>query len=71
MRDNPLSWYDVNGSGIKSGSITILGHGNSKILSIIHVFIQEKDMLTTWCDRYRLEKAISEWYKNIPLEHLT
>ncbi|WP_064967865.1 hypothetical protein [Tenacibaculum ovolyticum] len=67
---NPKSYKDYKSCGITKGNIIIKGFGNPKILSVIDVNINGKDMPTTYFDRYKLEYAISIWYENIDLETL-
>jgi hypothetical protein len=58
----------ANGTGIEKSNIKIYNFGNTKILSVVSIDIEGQDMPLTYMDRYKLEKAIGWWYKNISLE---
>jgi hypothetical protein len=57
-------------TGIERNNVIIYNYGNSAILSIIRVKIENKDVRLTYWDCYKLEKAVTWWYKNVTLETL-
>lgn len=59
-----------NGTGIEKDNIIIKNFGNSKLLSIIDVKIDNQDIPLTYMDKYRLEKAVGWWYQNVELNQL-
>lgn len=71
IKADPDSWRDQCGNGIKKGEVIITDHGNSALLSIIDVYVNNKRITRTWRDGYRLEKAVSWWYKNVSLKTLS
>lgn len=52
------------------GDTDISGHGNTALLSIIKVRVQDEPVPLTYMDTYKLEKAVSRWFRNISLNHL-
>lgn len=69
IKENKNSWVKCSyGTGIKKDTIVVDNYGNSALLSIVHVLINNQDMPLTYMDRYRLEKAVGWWYRNIDLE---
>lgn len=71
IRENSSEWCDNDGCGVKKGNIEVSLYGNSAMLSIINVWINGKTVPTTWLDRFKLEKAISFWYRNVPLSTIS
>ena len=71
IKSNPDSWRDQIGYGIKKDRIIITGHGNSAILSVIDVYVNNKQITRTYIDAFRLEKAVSWWYKNVSLKTIS
>ena len=51
-------------------SIKIEKHGNTCCLSVITLTCGNNEVLTTWFDRFKLENAVSEWFRNIGLKEL-
>ena len=77
LKENPKDW--LNNSGInypykslisKDESIKIEKHGNTCCLSVITLTCGNNEVLTTWFDRFKLENAVSEWFRNIGLKEL-
>jgi hypothetical protein len=69
IRENKNNWIKCdNGAGIKKDNIYICQHGNTALLSVVHILINEVDMPLTYMDKWRLEKAVGWWYKNIDLQ---
>ena len=72
IKTNQNSWSKNNraehGRGIKKDNIIIAFYGNSPLLSIIDVYIDNQRMPLTYMDRWDLEKAVGWWYRNIDLE---
>lgn len=72
IKTNKNSWAKNHswekGKGIRKKNIIIGFYGNSAIFSIIDVYIDNQSMPLTYLDRWRLEKAVTWWYKNIDLE---
>ena len=65
------SWEkDPSQGGIRNNRIKIYNFGNSKLLSIIHVKVDNQDIPLTYMDKYRLEKAVGWWYQNVELNQL-
>lgn len=59
-----------NGTGIEMDNIIIEQFGNSRLLSIICVEIDNQNIPLTYMDKYRLEKAVGWWYQNVDLNQL-
>ncbi len=70
IKDNPNTFTDIGGNGIKKDNIEISGYGNTRVLSIIHVFINNKDIPKSWLDNWRLEVAVQQWYRTVSLDTL-
>lgn len=70
IKHNPNNWtkHD-NGCGIKHKTlnIKITDVGNSAILSVSKVYIDDCEVIVTYMDCFRLERAVNWWYKNIGL----
>lgn len=65
------NWQKTScGTGISNHSMRIDSVGNSAILSICNLYIGETHMPLTYLDKYKLEKAVNWWYKNINLASL-
>jgi len=71
IRTNPDTWQDQCGYGIKKDNVIVTDYGNTAILSIISVYVNNKEMTRTWRDGYKLEKAVSWWYRNVSLKTLS
>ncbi len=67
LKENPLTFKDFEGRGVMKNNVIVCGYGNSKFLSLISVWINGKDIPTTYIDNWRLEVAIKNWYKTVPL----
>jgi len=72
IKSNPDSWRNYKGYGIQKDSIIICGYGNSALLSIIDIEINGNDIpALEYMDKYRLEKAITNWYRIVGLKTLS
>ena len=63
IKTNPKRWISVNGDGLSDGKFWIKGYGNTAILSCIDVVVNGHRVVISYCDRYRLEKTITWWYR--------
>lgn len=66
----PNEWIKTRcGTGIKNElyKIHIDSVGNTAILSICNLYIDDVNIPITCSDRFRIEKAVNRWYKNINL----
>lgn len=70
IKENPLSWTDWGGIGCANGNILVCNYGNTRVLSVISVLINSKEMPLTYLDRWKLEVTVGEWYKSVPLKQL-
>lgn len=70
IKTNPNNWYKIP-HGISNGSIKIDCIGNTKLLSILDISVNGKDIPTTWLDRYRIEGVFYWWCENVDLNHLS
>ncbi len=70
LKTQPQSFKDYKGRGVQKNNLVVRGFGNSAHLSIIHVELSGVDMPLTYFDKFRLERAISNWYETIPLDVL-
>ncbi len=70
LKDNPKDYKVNNRSGIEKREVEINSCGNIRAMSLIHILINDKEMITTYIDRWKLEVAISEWYRTIDLKTL-
>lgn len=70
IKKNPDNWtkHD-NGCGIKHKTlnIKITNIGNSAILSVSEVYIDDCEVITTYIDCFRIERVVKWWYGNIGL----
>ena len=70
LKDNPETFMDYHGNGVQKGNIKIYQYGNSRMLSRLRVYINGKDIPTSYIDRWRLEAAITKWYRSVSLDVL-
>lgn len=72
IKKNPQSWEDVKGSGLKKGGIELccccVGY---RFLSVCFVEINDEEIPTTYWDKWKIETAVTWWYKNIDLKFLS
>jgi len=68
LKANPKSYLDYKGCGVKNDNIIIDNYGNTRLLSVIWLYINLKPMPITYMDKWRLEVAVKNWYKNASLE---
>jgi len=71
MKKNPLTWVSFADSAIKKENLELSCYGNSRVLSVIHLFINEHDTPIGYSDRWNLEVAMKKWFKQAPLENYT
>lgn len=71
IKTNPLSFTDYKGFGIIKDNIIVSGYGNTAICSCIDVRVNLKYIPITYVDRWKLEIAIRNWYKNASIELLS
>lgn len=72
MIKSPLShesWICPN--GITNGVVRITNYGNGPFLPIETVYIDGKEVPTTYFDRWSLSVAIKNWFKRVDLNHLS
>ena len=67
IMENPYTFKDNEGQGLKKDNIEITGYGNGRVFSLIYLFINDKSMPITYIDCWRLESAIKLWYSQVPL----
>lgn len=72
IRANPSSWTATNTlCGVMKGGIRVDGKGNTRLLSIINLYINGVWYIDlTGMDKFKLESAVLWWYKRCPLEHI-
>lgn len=70
ITDNPTTWSNYSGQGVYKDEIYITQYGNGAILSLIRCYIKDSNVPITYKDRYKLEKAVTKWYKTINLSNL-
>lgn len=68
IKNEPTSWKDYKGFGCQKEDIIVYGYGNTRVLSTCGVKINDKTMPLTYIDKYRLDKAVSNWYKTVSLK---
>jgi hypothetical protein len=71
LEQRPNEWRSREGHELYREGIQITGHGNSTMLSIIDVWLNGIHQITTWKDRYRLERAVSKWFRVFDLKIVT
>lgn len=74
LKENPLT-FTITASQygrtvITKGNLVIKGYGNPRLLSVIEVEVNYRLLPLTYCDCWKLEGAVKNWHKSIPLEHL-
>lgn len=67
LTENPKTFSDYNGYGVSKGRTRVYGYGNTRLLSIIRVEMNGKVIPTSYIDNWRLEVAIKNWYRTVPL----
>ena len=70
IASNPETFKDYFGNGIEKSNIRISGFGNTRLLSVISVRINNKTIPTSYIDNWRLETAIKKWYRTVSLKVL-
>lgn len=70
LSDNPTSFKDYNGSGVEKGNVIISSYGNTRMLSVINIRINGKRIPASYIDLWKMEVAISKWYKTVSLHTL-
>jgi len=77
IRINPDTW-NANSSrhcsrndGLKKDGLEITDYGNTKLLSVVSLYIDGVRTETRFIDNWRLESAVLWWYKNASLEDIT
>lgn len=74
LKENPLTFTITTShygrTVITKSNLVIKGYGNPRLLSIIEVEINYKLVPLTYRDCWKLEVAVKNWYKSIPLEHI-
>ena len=74
IKNMPELWskyyFGASFYGVQKGDIVVSGYGNSAILSIIDIYIDGKAVPSSYMDKFRLEKAIGKWLKNVTLKQL-
>ncbi len=70
LKENPNTFTRYGRNGVQKENLIITGYGNTKMFSLIDVIIKTKNIPLTYCDRWKLEGAVKNWYKSIPLEHI-
>ncbi len=71
IKQNPQNWMDYKANGVQKGNIIVNLYGNSKLLSVINVRINNKEMPTKYIDRWRLEAVIKWWYESVSLKTIS
>lgn len=75
IKNEPDSWTPIhNGhryNGIQLGNMIVDNTGNTKMLSVVHVTINDVRIDLEYWECYRLESAVLNWYKKASLSQLT
>jgi hypothetical protein len=71
LKNNPETFQDYNGQGVQKKRLVLAGFGNTAILSIVSIFINGKSIPTSYLDRFKIEIAIRNWYRTVPLNVIT
>lgn len=71
LANNPETFKDYLGEGVTKGNITITNYGNTRMLSVIRVYINKKQIPTSYIDLWRLETALTKWYRTVSLKVLS
>jgi hypothetical protein len=71
LKNNPKTFFDCRGVGVKKENIAVIGYGNTRVLSIIDVLVNGESIPTSYMDKWRLEVAIKNWYRNADLSTLS
>lgn len=71
IRNNPSSYTPKMEAfhGLKKEGVEIKLCGNTCLLSICNVYINGEPFPTTYIDRWKVEKAVSWWYRNMRAEN--
>lgn len=71
INNEPEKWtpctYYSNWDAIKKDGVLVGGSGNTKMLSIINVKIDNINFEVNWLEKYYLEKAVLNFYKHCNL----
>ena len=71
LKENPQTFKDYHGYGVQKDNVIVYNYGNTRVLSVISVSVNGKDIPTSYIDNWRLEVAIKNWYKTVPLSVLS
>jgi len=71
LKENPQTFKDYQGFGVQKDNVIVYNYGNTRFLSIISVSVNGKHIPTSYIDNWRLEVAIKNWYKTVPLSVLS
>jgi hypothetical protein len=71
LKENPETFRDYKGCGVQKNEIVVAFYGNTRVLSIISVYIKGNDIPLSYMDKWRLEVSIKKWYATIGLNILT
>jgi hypothetical protein len=71
LKENPQTFKDYNGYGVQKDNVIVYNYGNTRVLSIVRVSVNGKDIPTSYMDKWRLEVVIKNWYKTVPLSVLS
>ena len=67
IKENPETFKDYKGFGLEKGRVKLYGFGNTALLSVIDVEINDKVIPTSYIDLWRLEVIIKRWYRTMSL----
>lgn len=75
IQNEPEAWKATHHSisrwdGIEKDGVIVDMIGNTKLLSIVHVKVNDARFETNCVERYYLEKAVLNWYKHCDLNML-
>lgn len=75
VKENPETWEPqasyakIWWNGIKKDNVVIRGFGNTRVFSVIEVYINGVEIEgVSYLNRWRLEAAVLWWYSKVPLE---
>jgi len=70
IKTNPETYSIYYSSGLKKDNIKITSFGDFRLFPIMHVYIKDISIPTSYIDNWRLGSVMKKWYKNVSLEQL-
>lgn len=70
LKQEPENWLRDGYWTLTNKNVSIYWYGNTRALSVIDFSIDDERQPISYFDAWKLEVAVSKWYKNISISHL-